>query len=230
MRVFFKYLPLDGQVNLAEDVDRRPYSEALRQLSKSLDDGVLRPMLAHGGITPAITPSPRFGIEDSIDNLGSEDVSSITRAAQSRLRKNCLARDGQRCVATNLWSKDYNERPTDSIDAPLEAAHIVPFTLGGFQGNNNDERYRHAATWVNINRYFPSLRSRLNFSSEGINQEMNVMMVFAPLHQKFGEFHFVFEATETLHRYRIKTFPRMSCVLLMHLPPNGLVTFTNHDE
>ncbi|BCS23967.1 HNH endonuclease signature motif containing protein [Aspergillus puulaauensis] len=230
LRIFFKYLPLDGQVNLAEDVDRCPDSEILRQLAKSLDDGLLRPMLAHGGITPAITPSPRFGIDDSIDNLVSEDASSITRAAQSRLRKNCLARDGQRCVVSNIWNKSYKERPTGSIDAPLEAVHIIPFALDKLQEDNDDERFRHAAIWVNIYRYFPSLRSQTNFFSEDINKEMNVMMMWSPLHQEFGEFYFVFEATETLHRYRIKTFPRLSSVLLRHLPPDRLVTFTNHDE
>lgn len=229
LRVFFKYLPLDGQVNLAEDVDKCPDGEALWQLSKSLDDGVLRPMLAHGGTTPAITPSPRFGIEDSIDNLVFEDVSSITRADQSRLRKNCLARDGQRCVVSNYWSSCYKERPVDSLDAPLEAVHIIPSALNKRQEDNDDERFRHAAIWVNIYRYFPSLGSRLNFSSEDINQEMNVMMMYAPLHQQFGAFRFVFEATETLHQYRIKTFPRLPRVFLKDIPPNGLVTFTSHD-
>lgn len=230
LRIFFKYLPLDGQVNLAEDVNRCPDSVILWQLAKSLDHGLLRPMLAHGGITPAITPSPRFGIDDSIDNLVSEDARSITRAAQSPLRKKCLARDGQRCVVSNIWNKSYKERPTGSIDAPLEAVHIIPFALNKLQEDNDDERFRHATIWVNIYRYFPSLRSQTNFSSEDINKETNVMMVFQPFHREFREFNFVFEATETLHRYRIKTFPRLSSVLLMHLPPDRLVTFTNHDE
>jgi hypothetical protein len=62
----FRFLPIPGQVHLADDVDRCDDDELLRQLAKHLDTALLRPMVATGGNTPAITLSPRPGVEDSI--------------------------------------------------------------------------------------------------------------------------------------------------------------------
>ncbi|PKY01612.1 hypothetical protein P168DRAFT_53065 [Aspergillus campestris IBT 28561] len=229
LRIFHKYLPLQGQVNLAEDVERCADNEELRQLAESLDTGLLRPMLAHGGTTPAVTLSPRLGVEDSIEALLSDDTQTASRSEQQLLRNHCLDRDGYQCVVTKAWSSGYDERPSDSIHAPLEAAHIIPFALGVFQENSADERYRHAMIWVNINRYFPDLRSRMGFSSEDINQEENVMMLVEGLHGQFGSFHFVLEATQTPHRYRVKTFSKFASLYLRFLPPDGFVTLTSHD-
>jgi hypothetical protein len=51
-------------------------------------------LVAKGGRTPAITPFPRLGVEDSIENLDSLDLESIGRAQQEQLYRNCLKRDG----------------------------------------------------------------------------------------------------------------------------------------
>lgn len=230
LKILFEYLPLQGQIHLADDVDKCPNDAKIRQLAQSLEDGVLRPMRAHGGITPAITPSyrRRFGVEDSIENSMSGDIRSLNRARQARLRENCLARDGNQCVITKVWETNYPGRPPQPF-APLEAAHIIPFALGVFQENDYDDRRRHSETWVSIHRYFPDLRSRIGFDSEDINNEENVMMMMAFLHREFGDFNFVLEATGTVNRYRIKTFPRFSSVLLHNLPRDGIVTITSND-
>jgi hypothetical protein len=205
LRIFFKYLPREGQVNLAEDIDYCRDNTELKQLAESLDTGLLRPMLATGGRTPAITTSPRFGVEDSIENLDSLDLESTRRAAQGKLGRNCLRRDGQRCIVTGYWNTDF-DFPPNAVDAPLQAAHVIPFSLGHFE--NQDERHQMSIIWVNIFRYFPNLRSRLNFTPEDINQEDNVMMMFSPLHEQFGSFHFILEPTSTPHRYHIKLFSK----------------------
>lgn len=51
LRIFHKHLLLQGQANLAEDVERCSDHKELQQLADSLDTGLLRLMLAHGGTT-----------------------------------------------------------------------------------------------------------------------------------------------------------------------------------
>lgn len=229
LRTFFKYLPLDGQVNLAEDVYQGVHDEDLRKLAESLDVGLLRPMLAHGATTPATTPSRRLGVKDSIDNLLSEDTHSVRRADQKRLRHHCLERDGHRCVVSEIWSCDYHQRPSHSNHAPLQAMHIIPFALGEFRKDDKDERYTNAAIWVNLYRYFPDLRSRMDFSSEDVNREDNICMMIDCFHTQFGSFNFVFEATQTPNRYRVKVFPKFASAYEIYLPPHGFVTFRSYD-
>ncbi|KAB8230452.1 HNH endonuclease signature motif containing protein [Aspergillus alliaceus] len=228
LQTFFKYLPADGQVNLAEDVYQRVDDEELRQLAESLESGLLRPMLAHGGTTPAITPSPRLGVEDSIDNLLSQDIHSVRRVDEQQLRDHCLKRDGYRCCVSKLWSWNYHQRPSSSA-ALLQAVHIIPFALGEFREDDRDKRYRHATLWVNLYRYFPGLRSRMNFFSEDVNREDNVFMMVDSLHSQFGGFHFVFESTQISNRYNLKVFPTFAGGYEGFLPRDRFVTFTSHD-
>lgn len=229
LRIVFTYLPVDGQVHLVEDLQDCD-DEGLRQLDASIDTGLLRPMLARGAATPAVTPSPRLGRERSIETFVSYDIESITRADQRRLRTNCLERDGHRCVLSKLWNPNFPNRPPNEPKAPLEAAHIIPFALGTFRSNDPDSRERHATIWVNIHRYFPALRSRLHFTSEHVNREANVMMLLSPLHGEFGEFRLTFEATQTENRYRVKVFPNFNDGYNVFLPPNRIVTFMSHDS
>ncbi|EPS29356.1 hypothetical protein PDE_04305 [Penicillium oxalicum 114-2] len=88
----FRFLPIQGQVHLADDADNCDNDDRLRQLAKHLDTALLRLMMITGENTPAITPSPRLGVEDSIKNLLSQDFDSATRR-QGELRQICLQRD-----------------------------------------------------------------------------------------------------------------------------------------
>jgi hypothetical protein len=221
LQIFFKYLPPDGQLHLAEDVSYCRNDDELRQLADSLDTGLLRSMLSNGGKTSIITPSSRLGLEDSIENIHSLDIESATRNDQDRLRNNCLKRDGHKCVITKCWDRNHHHSPGD-LFAPLQAVHIIPFALGSFR--NDDERKRVSQVWVNIFRYFPSLRSRLNLSPEDVNREDNIMMMITPLHEEFRHFYFVFEATASPNRYRLKTFPGFASGYAIFLPSDNVVT------
>ncbi|KAJ5802090.1 uncharacterized protein N7503_004540 [Penicillium pulvis] len=220
----FKYLPQDGRIHFADDVDDCVDDDALRQLADSLDTGLLRPMLSQGGQTPSITPSPRFAIEYSIEDLHGQDIESATRNDQPQLRASCLKRDGHRCVITQCWDRDFRDRESDD-DGPLEAAHIIPFTLGRYY--TDDERRYLSCVWVNIFRYFPSVRARLNLSLGDINRIDNMMMLTPFCHAEFGAFRFVLEETPTPNRYRVKKFPRISGYYSRMLPP--VMTFINYD-
>jgi hypothetical protein len=87
---FFKILPPDGKKNLAGDVSGCANDEKLRQLVQSIRNSLLIPMKAQGGKTPTeITPSPRSGVEDSIENLKSLNIEPISGSSQSQLRHRC---------------------------------------------------------------------------------------------------------------------------------------------
>ena len=58
LAICFKYLPLDGQLNLSDDVSGCRDDDEIRELVTSIDTGLLRPLLSQGGKTPVITPSP----------------------------------------------------------------------------------------------------------------------------------------------------------------------------
>lgn len=185
------------------------------------------PLKAQGGKTPTdITPSPRSGLEDSIEDLRSENIEPITRGTQSQLQHHCLERDGYKCVATGRYSGNH-AHPHNAPTTYLEAAHIIPFALGSFQPNDRQAVDRQATIWVNLRRYFPVLR-QLSFTSEQINSEKNVLMLSMMLHKEFGQFRVIFEATGVTHQYRIKSFPDAVTDAIQNLPRNRLVTFRVH--
>lgn len=225
LQIIFKYLPADGQCNLIEDLSGCQNDQELRQHAESLDTGLLRPMLSTGGKTPAITPSPRLGLEESIDHLNTFDVEPVTRVDQQRLRRNCLARDGYRCVLTKFWDITTTPHPSGQPVHPLRAVHILPFSLGNFR--NDDERSRMSAVWTNIFRCFPSLRYRLNMMLGDVNREDNILMMASVFHEDFGKFHFILEPTTVQNRYRLKKFPTRS--LLVNYPTEDFITLTNND-
>lgn len=184
-------------------------------------------MKAQGGKTPTeITPSPRSGVEDSIENLKSLNIEPINRSPQSQLRHHCLERDGNKCLATGQYSHNHTH-PRTATTTFLEAAHIIPFALGSFQANDGEAVDRHEKIWVNLRRYFPILRS-MSFTSEQINSEKNILMLDSQLHSIFGQFGLIFEATGTAHRYRIKTFPDTPTGPIRDLPRNRYVKFRVH--
>ncbi|KAJ5455131.1 hypothetical protein N7475_010252 [Penicillium sp. IBT 31633x] len=227
LEICFKYLPADGQVNLSEDVCNCRNDVELRTLATSIDTGLLRPILSKGGKTPAITPSPRIGFEDSVENLHSLDSVTVSRTGQDRLRRNCLRRDNYQCTVTKVWSSSHNY-PAGETSGITQAVHILPFALGSF--TNDDERRRTSEVWTNIFRYFPSLRFTLNMSPEDVNRENNIMTMITPLHEEFGLFHFVLEDTSIPNCYRIKLFPSFGTIYRSILPSDKMLTLTSHDH
>lgn len=225
LRDFYKTLPPDGKENLAQDISGCENDETLRQLVQSIRTGLLVPLKAQGGKTPTeITPSPRSGIEDSIEDLKSQNIEPISRSYQSQLRNHCLERDGNKCLATGLYSHAH-AYPRNAVTTYLEAAYIIPFALGSFQANH---RHRNTAIWVNLRRYFPVLRN-MCFTSEQINSENNIMMLDNDIHKEFGHFRLIFEETGTPQRYRIKTFPDTVIKTSRLLPENRIINFGVHN-
>ncbi|KAF4769950.1 hypothetical protein HAV15_011756 [Penicillium sp. str.  len=111
----FHFLPTQGQSHLADDVDLCHNDDQLRQLVKHLETTLLKPMLAAGRTTPAITPSPLSGVNDSAEDL---------TGRQSELRRICLQHNNNQCVIAKAWGHERSP-PPDAITGDLEAAHII---------------------------------------------------------------------------------------------------------
>ena len=221
LQSFFKFQPPDGQNLLVDDILACKNDVELHDLASNLVEGLLYPLKASTRTPAVITPSPRLGAEDSIENIASPITKSAIRA-QPELRRQCLKRDGNRCCITKIYSVGLGHKD----DARLEAAHIIPFALARF--SSKPERHRLLTIWANIYRCFPDVHSRLNFRVENINDTQNVMMLIAPLHADFSSFNLALEPMEAPDTYKIKLFPNFSRAYRTFLPADGIVKFTNH--
>ncbi|KAJ5668697.1 hypothetical protein N7462_009767 [Penicillium macrosclerotiorum] len=224
-----KYLLSDGQRNLMTDVLGAKNDEELQQLAQSIQTGILQPMLANGAQTPI--PSPRPGLEDSIEALDAQYADPASRDYQPILRAHCLKRDGFSCVFSGAIDPDHQTHK-DQKSAPLEAAHIIPFSLGHWATDH--ERHQKSQIWVNILRFFPALSRRLerqhgNLDEDFncINKEENMIMMVAPLHVEFGKFHFILEQTASENRYTVKRFNNFAKLCEIFL--SETVSFSSHN-
>jgi hypothetical protein len=95
--------------------------------------GIVR---AGGGRTPkAISARPGDDM-DGVDNIAS--TMTPQRRDQTKLKSDCLARDGNRCLLTRAYDvnkadeilSDEERRNTTTL--VTEAAHIIPFSLAAF--------------------------------------------------------------------------------------------------
>ncbi|KAL1962506.1 hypothetical protein VTN77DRAFT_9627 [Rasamsonia byssochlamydoides] len=228
LQAFLKYLPQDGKKNVVADIAGCEGDEQLYQLSLSLVEGLLFPMKAHGK-TPSITLSPRFGLEDSIENVASQITEPATRNSQRWLKQACLSRDGNKCVIAGSFDSQtaaLEPNQSDALEADTELAHIIPFSRASY--STEEEHHRISEIWVTIFRYFPSVRSRINFIADSINHPRNAMTMHSYVHRKFGDFTIALEKTEREHVYQIKNYNPRSDVK-KHLPSSGIVAFTNYD-
>ncbi|RAL14451.1 uncharacterized protein BO97DRAFT_270436 [Aspergillus homomorphus CBS 101889] len=253
---FLTYLPPDGRVNLAADIDliADDEDEGLHRLVQRLDVGLLRPMVAAGGLIPV--PNVRlprwrggsgFEGDDDGDNAGetlcSEDINPGVARAQLSSRKHCLSRDGPRCVISGDWGCGLNgiDIPPGTNISDVEAAHILPLALGvdAFDRRyQDDDRRRRSTVWTNLYRYFPTLKSGLDFGPESINDERNVMMVTRAIHYEMGRYKIILEEMETeikqqhqpQHRYTIKALKGCRSTTKDMLPADGVVAFTTQPD
>ena len=227
----YKHLPSDGQHNLANDIDDCSSDEELRQLVTNIDTALLRPVKALGGKTAPVTPSPRAGVEDSMEGLRGAVDDPIKRE-QRRLRDEGLKRQANECAFTNIYEESAHPHPPGRMLGALEAAHILPFfSLGTFE--TEEERDRICIIWNTVYRYFPAVRSRLNFGYENLNDVCNVMMLLGPLHAHFGSFKLALEPTAVDNQYKIRKFFNQTSSsypwFYNYFPDGDLVTLTSHD-
>ncbi|KAJ5753568.1 uncharacterized protein N7511_007721 [Penicillium nucicola] len=217
LRAFYAYLPENGRVNFLRHLQSLQTYQQLHDHAQSLIDGLVAPLRSLRS-TPSI--SPRLGMEDSIDNIASDSAGSMRREA--RLKTECLARDGSRCVVTGLFDEDCLDTSNTSPSTYTDCVHIIPFSLASW--NSESEGYAKDIIWTNLIRHFPTIQA-INFKRENINDTTNAMTMSSELHRSFGRFDFSFEETSQPHKYRIQNYrPR----LRLHLPRT--VAFNWYDQ
>lgn len=153
-------------------------------------DGLLVVVLvkAAGGKAPApIHPLPRFftGLYILYDDPSRRD--------QTELKRQCLPRDGYRCIYTCLFDRRAVEDkavvlPREAKCGSTDCVHIIPFAFGDSVGKGSQEA--RASIWWTLYRYFPVLRGKIG--PDSINQFGNVVTMFSEVRGAFGELRLSF--------------------------------------
>ncbi|EEQ35017.1 hypothetical protein McanMca71_001785 [Microsporum canis] len=230
LNLFVNYLPKDGSIVLMQDIITLKDDEQLRQLKNHLVDAILKPVQSSGGKTPAATQSPCTDAQVQVDSL---IMNPSTRNEQSKLKEDCLKRDGYRCKVTGFWdSKSVKDKQTtipkgdQHFRGDTEVAHILPFTLGNFDEDKSFEVDNKAVIWQCLYRYFPGLDKVV--SPETINNPANAITLYFPLHRQFGSLNFAFK--ETSHIYTVVRYKEGNTAEFRDLPPDNRITFYCNDS
>lgn len=117
------FQPMEKSISFATSSHCKP-TKNWHDHAQSLMNGLVAPLRSLCS-TPGV--SPRLVMEDSIDNIASESAGPMLEEA--RLRTECLARDGGRCVITRRFDDDYLDAKSNSSSIFTECAHIIPFSL-----------------------------------------------------------------------------------------------------
>ncbi|KAF8462755.1 hypothetical protein BDZ91DRAFT_765047 [Kalaharituber pfeilii] len=211
-----RFLPRDGVYNVCDDILGCSSDEQLRNLAHHFLTALLAPFKTRKK-TPSITPSPQFGAEDDTEEIASKLAYTASRKDQAWLKAACLKRDGNRCVVTGAYDAfeaekmDFTDKELNTMNLQYtKLCHIIPFSLGAFF------------------RCFPSIRARIGFSPERINEPCNSITMTGALHEAFDRFKFALEPTSNDHVYRIKTYRGFPTGEFHNFPENRIVTLTNH--
>ncbi|KAI9777150.1 MAG: hypothetical protein M1816_004907 [Peltula sp. TS41687] len=218
-------LPQDGVRNLCEDIRATSDSNELWEVANHIFQAVIRPMRGRSK-TPTPALSPLAKAKDHVEEVFVEVPEPAIR--EKRFREDCLRRDGNKCVVTGCYdirqeSLLSQEELSEMTPAFVEAAHILPFSLGQYTKN---QEWSSATIWEALYRYFPSLAQ---FKGEHINDPSNGMILLRDLHLAFGSFMLAFESTGTEHTYNLKMYQFRPGVYAVVWPCNNQVTFATTD-
>lgn len=128
-----------------------------------------------------------------------------SRTGQSELKRQCLDRDGGRCVLSGAIDTDrYGKMPPGerkgAKHSRTECAHILPFALSKLKEKTAVQVQNKATTWWALYEYFPALQGKI--AADTVNQPGNAVTLSAAIHTEFGSFSFGFQSTEEVYFYR----------------------------
>ncbi|KAI9785193.1 MAG: hypothetical protein M1839_000831 [Geoglossum umbratile] len=225
LNAFLEHLPSESAGVVADDIISN--SNDLTTLADHYITSILVPIRAGGGKTPKPV-SMRPGMSgDDIDEIAAT-ITPQTRN-QTKLKADCLARDGNRCQITGAYDVDTMTRllPDTEVDklttVNTEASHIIPFSMAAF---SDADRHSKSQLWEAIYHMFPNVRS---FTTDDINDTRNAMTICAAFHTLFGRLNLCLEPTATTNRYRVKKYRGFPSIFNNLLPSDSFVTFTAHD-
>lgn len=217
-----EHLPKDGKANLVKDtILSFKTNNGLWGHAGSIRTTLLIPMKAESK-TPSKVMSPREGLEDLLEDLASTFANPRNR--DGRMRSGCLRRDGNKCTVTWRVDKQYvSHTDRATLCGQTECAHIIPLSVA--EWNSESEMEAKLGIWISMKHYFPVLKEKINFDYESINNHRNGITMLDAVHTHFLEFEIAFEATETLHTYRLVI--HRPNIVAISLPSH--VTFASQD-
>ncbi|KAF5372029.1 hypothetical protein D9615_008120 [Tricholomella constricta] len=212
----------DGREEVAHAITACQNDDQLYGLYDHYLKGLLIPMKAQGGRTPAVSDHPsRRSAEITRENLAS--LIESAKRDQQTLKDLCLKRDGARCVISGIMDMRHALKhlqvyqPGDEYKY-TEAAHIIPFGIN--KTHSNQARAKSAEiitlfTGIDI--------SEVN--GNDINRLENVMTLSLDEHKKFGGFDIWLEPLEgQQNAYKLgKANPFASS-----LPAGTIIQFTDN--
>ncbi len=139
-------------------------------------------------LTPPLAEEAAGEIEEVIASIESS-------TKEESLKKDCLKRDGFRCVYSGAYDMASTKAslvdvPTHLPVAKTECAHIIPFALGKFDDSRAIETRNKATIWFAIHRYFPALKGKIHAGN--INQRENAFTLASSIHRSFGDYDLTF--------------------------------------
>ncbi|EGC45183.1 conserved hypothetical protein [Histoplasma capsulatum var. duboisii H88] len=234
LTTFLDNLPQEGKQNLIPFIATCEDDEILFTLSQHLKSVILLSLRAR--TTPYVTPSPLPGAENLVNVVSSQRTRSSDRNSQGKLKKQCLARDGYRCLVTGAY--DYEHAAKNAQDdfletaADTELAHIIPFALGKFR--SNAEETQKARVWAAIYTCFPDVHFRTNCSAGTVNDYENLMTLLGPIHAAFGKFQLAFEPADEENTYYLRLYHYRPYMMRLLPEPDEnnerVVKFTKHAD
>lgn len=129
-----------------------------------------------------------------------------SRTGQSELKRQCLDRDGGRCVLIGAFDTDrYDKMPPgerkSATHTRTECAHILPFALSKLKEKTAVQVQNKATTWWALYEYFPALRGKI--AADTVNQPGNAVTLSAVIHTEFALFTLGFQPTEEVCFYQV---------------------------
>ncbi|PKY09261.1 hypothetical protein P168DRAFT_332836 [Aspergillus campestris IBT 28561] len=226
LQVFLDNLPEDGKQNLQTDIYACQSDDQIRAHAKCLIDGLLYPLKSRS-CTPSIVTTPALFLSDSLQIKPPAMIETEARLLQ--VKKDCLKRDGYRCLVSRVADEGI---PLDQGDeethwCETKCAHIVPFCLNIW--DTVVERNAKAEIWANLNRCFPMLWNQLHFTQDSITDHRNALTLFPMVYDHFRAFKFALEKTDVEHRYKIINY-RPRDIVGTYFPGSGIVSFEAADS
>ncbi|KAN0132173.1 hypothetical protein V8E53_009939 [Lactarius tabidus] len=181
--------------------------------AKAWLDNLLLPMLA---ISRRKKTQPASSQTPTIDTT-MEHIESATRDDQSNLRNAVALREEYRCAITKIFDNARAEKllreerigeiPKGVGQHPMEAAHIIPFLLNGFDGRaiSSPQIKDAARTWDMLRSW-----ARIDFMAlvgSNINSPTNAIYMTTAEHTAFGSFKFYLDKEvhpDTPNKYRVR--------------------------
>ncbi|TDL26861.1 hypothetical protein BD410DRAFT_472711 [Rickenella mellea] len=130
---------------------------------------------------------------------------------QKLLRQYLMRRGNDRCVVTGGVHPDsvfWNDPYFNGMEAPLEASHILPYSLHDCNENDPQKFADAAATWDMIKNWTST--DILAIARNDINDASNAMMLNKTDHDNFGNFRWWFEPQGEPNTYVVKSRRRSS--------------------